>query len=48
MSQNSALLKLLFVSLMLLFASHTALAQDSTFTYQGRLTDGGVSCHRHL
>jgi hypothetical protein len=42
MSQNSALLKLIFVSLILLIASHTALAQDSTFTYQGRLTDGGV------
>src|SRR5918997_6213102 len=42
MSRNTALPKLLFVSLMLLFASHTALAQNSTFTYQGRLTDGGA------
>ncbi|HEV7378065.1 MAG TPA: hypothetical protein VGN95_25515 [Pyrinomonadaceae bacterium] len=42
MSQNSGLLKLLFVSLLLLLAGHTALAQDSTFTYQGRLTDGST------
>ena len=42
MSQNSALLKSLFVSLTLLLAAHTALAQDSAFTYQGRLMDGGA------
>src|SRR5918998_60947 len=42
MSQKPILLKLLFVSLMLLLASHTALAQGSAFTYQGRLTDGGA------
>jgi hypothetical protein len=40
MPQNSGLLKLLFVSLLL--AGHTALAQDSAFTYQGRLTDGST------
>ncbi|HEV2914990.1 MAG TPA: tail fiber domain-containing protein, partial [Pyrinomonadaceae bacterium] len=42
MSPKTALLKLLFVSLMLLFAAHNALAQGSAFTYQGRLTDGGT------
>jgi hypothetical protein len=42
MSWNSVLSRLLFVSFMLLFASDTALAQNSTFTYQGRLTDGGA------
>ena len=42
MPQKSGLLKLLFVSFMLLVASHKALAQGSAFTYQGRLTDGGA------
>jgi hypothetical protein len=42
MSQKPTLPKLLFVALMLLLASHTALAQGSAFTYQGRLTDGGA------
>src|ERR687894_2671704 len=42
MSQKPTLLKPLFVSLILLVAAHTALAQGSAFTYQGRLTDGGA------
>jgi len=42
MSQKPALLKLLFVSLILLLTAPAALAQGSAFTYQGRLTDGGT------
>ncbi len=37
-----SLLKLLFVSIMLSLAAHTALAQGTSFTYQGRLTDDGA------
>jgi hypothetical protein len=43
MSQKPALLKLLFVSLILLLSAPAALAQGSAFTYQGRLTDGGTA-----
>ena len=41
MSHKTSLLKLLLVLLMPLLAAHNALAQGSSFTYQGRLTDGG-------
>jgi hypothetical protein len=41
MPLKSALFRLLFVPLALLLAAHTAQAQGSAFTYQGRLTDGG-------
>ncbi|HYO63669.1 MAG TPA: hypothetical protein VER08_08575, partial [Pyrinomonadaceae bacterium] len=43
MPHKPALLKLLFISLMLLLSAPAALAQGSAFTYQGRLTDGGTA-----
>ncbi|HEV2761705.1 MAG TPA: hypothetical protein VGV38_01825, partial [Pyrinomonadaceae bacterium] len=42
MPQKPVLLKLLFVSLILLLSAPAALAQGTAFTYQGRLTDGGT------
>jgi Chaperone of endosialidase len=42
MSQKPALFKLFFVSVILLIAASTALAQGTAFTYQGRLTDSGA------
>lgn len=42
MSQKTALLRLLFLTLAVLLPAHVALAQGSAFTYQGRLTDGGA------
>ncbi|HEX8472733.1 MAG TPA: tail fiber domain-containing protein [Pyrinomonadaceae bacterium] len=42
MSPKTALYKLLFISLLMLFAAHPAQAQGSAFTYQGRLTNGGA------
>ena len=39
---NSRLLLLLYVALVLLLAASAARAQTTTFTYQGKLTDGGT------
>ena len=42
MRHQTALLKLLVVSFLLVIAAQTSLAQSSVFTYQGRLTDDGA------
>src|SRR5687768_5607130 len=42
MSHRTTLFRLVLVFILPLLAAHTALAQGSAFTYQGRLTDGGA------